>query len=56
MKKTLNQKLINLIEFYSLVNSNLLLSNSSLKRSSNNTTITFNGTKIEKLDLYVVYL
>lgn len=50
MKKILNQKLISLIEFYSLANSNLLLSNSSLKRTTNNTTITFNGTKLEKLN------
>ena len=50
MKKILNQKLISLIEFYSLVNSNLLLSNSPLKRAIDNTTITFNGTKLEKLN------
>ena len=33
MKINLNQKLINLIEHYNLVNVNYLLSNSPLKRS-----------------------
>ena len=32
MKKNLNQKLINLIEYYDLINANFLLSNSPLKR------------------------
>ena len=31
MKKNLNQKLINLIEYYSLINSNLLISKTPIK-------------------------
>ena len=31
MKKNLNQKLINLIEYYNLINANFLLSNTPLK-------------------------
>jgi len=36
MKKNLNQKLIDLIEYYNLINSNLLLSNTPQKRNMNN--------------------
>ena len=50
MKKNLNQKLISLIEYYNLININLLLSNTPLKRSVNNTTPTFSGTKLQKLE------
>ena len=50
MKKYLNQKLINLIEYYNLVNANLLLSNVPLKRKMNNITTTFNKTKLQKLE------
>ncbi len=50
MKINLNQKLINLIEYYNLINANFLLSNSPLKRKLNNTTHTFSGTKSEKLN------
>ena len=50
MKINLNQKLINLIEYYNLINANFLLSNSPLKRKLNNTTHTFTGTKSEKLN------
>ena len=35
MKKNLNQKLIDLIEYYNLINSNLLLSEIPLKRIIN---------------------
>ena len=49
MKINLNQKLINLIEYYNLINANFLLSNTPLKRKLNNTTHTFTGTKSEKL-------
>ena len=48
MKKNLNQKLINLIEYYNLINANFLLSNSPIKRTNENSTNTFNGTKIRK--------
>ena len=33
MKKNLNQKLINLVEYYNLINANLLLSDIPLKRN-----------------------
>ena len=50
MKKKLNQNLINLIEYYSLVDANLILSNKPVKRTSNINTISFSGTKTEKLE------
>ena len=50
MKKNLNQKLINLIEYYNLINANFFLSNSPIKRTSENTIIAFTGTKLEKLN------
>ena len=50
MKRNLNQKLINLIEYYDLINANFLLSNSPLKRTIESTTHTFTGTKLEKLN------
>ena len=49
MKKNLNQKLINLIEYYNLINANFLLSNTPIKRNNENTTNAFTGTKLEKL-------
>ena len=49
MKKNLNQKLINLIEYYNLINANFLLSNTPLKRNVNNVTTSFSGTKLQKL-------
>ena len=50
MKKNLNQKLINLIEYYNLINANFLLSNTPLKRSVDNVASSFNGTKLQKLE------
>ena len=50
MKKNLNQKLINLIEYYNLINGNLLISNIPLKRNLNNPVDYFNGTKSQKLE------
>ena len=50
MKKNLNQKLIDLIEYYNLINSNILLSNTPLKRTVNTTLNTFKGTKLQKLE------
>ena len=50
MKRNLNQKLINLIEYYDLINANFLLSNSPLKRTIESTTHAFTGTKLEKLN------
>jgi len=49
MKKNLNQKLINLIEYYNLINANFLLSEAPLKRNVNNVTASFGGTKLQKL-------
>ena len=49
MKKNLNQKLINLIEYYNLINANFLLSNRSMKRTTENTAFAFSGNKEEKL-------
>jgi len=49
MKKNLNQKLINLIEYYNLINANFLLSDTPLKRNLNNATTSFSGTKLQKL-------
>ena len=50
MKKNLNQKLIGLVEYYNLINTNLLLSDIPLKRNVNNTTNSFSGTKVQKLE------
>tara|TARA_Y100000590_G_C15558904_1_gene953930 strand:- start:462 stop:1166 length:705 start_codon:yes stop_codon:yes gene_type:complete len=50
MKRNLNQKLINLIEYYNLINANFLLSKEPLKRTIKSTTHTFSGTKLEKLN------
>ena len=50
MKRNLNQKLINLIEYYNLINANFLLSNSPLKRTIESTTHAFTGTKLDKLN------
>ena len=50
MKKNFNQKLINLVEYFNLMNANLLLSNISLKRNVNNITPSFRGTKVQKLE------
>ena len=50
MKKNLNQKLINLIEYYNLTNINLLLSENSLTRNLNDSSSSSNKTKIEKLN------
>ena len=49
MKRNLNQKLINLIEYYNLINANFLFSKRSLKRTTENTTLAFSGNKLEKL-------
>ena len=50
MKKNLNQKLINLIEYYNLINVNFFLSNKPIKRTLKNATIALDGTKEEKLN------
>jgi len=50
MKRNLNQKLIDLIEYYNLINANFILSNIPIKRVEKNTTNDFVGTKSEKLN------
>ena len=54
MKKNLNQKLINLIEYYNLINANFLFSNAPLKRNIKSSTYNFTGTKLEKLNKFVL--
>ena len=50
MKKGLNQKLINLIEYYNLNNANILFSKKPVKRiNTKNTTSSFSGNKNQKL-------
>ena len=49
MKINLNQKLINLIEHYNLINANYLLSNAPLKRTIQSKVDDFDKTKLEKL-------
>ena len=50
MKKNLNQKLINLIDYYNTINANYLISNHPIKRNKEHTAVTFTGTKVEKLN------
>ena len=50
MKRNSNLKLINLVEYYNLINAYFLLSNNPLKRTIESTTHTFSGTKLEKLN------
>ena len=50
MKRILNQKLINLIEYYNLINANYLISNSPLKRIIKNPPLASDGTKMERLN------
>ena len=52
MKINLNQKLINLIEYYNLINANLLLSNSPISRTNDSAAETFsdNRAKSKKLN------
>ena len=50
MKRNLNQKLINLVEYYNLINANFLLSEKPINRASKITTYSLSGTKIEKLN------
>jgi len=50
MKRNLNQKLIDLVEYYNLINANFLFSNAPLKRNIKSSTYNFTGTKLEKLN------
>ena len=49
MKKNLNQKLINLAEYHSLINTDILLSNSPIKRKLNSNLNSISGSKVQKL-------
>ena len=49
MKRNLNQKLIDLVQYYNLINANLLLSELPIKRIDTTKAHIFTGTKIEKL-------
>ncbi len=48
MKRNLNQKLINIVEYYNLADANFLLSDKAINRK--NTSYTLSGTKSEKLN------
>ena len=50
MKNNLNQKLINLIDYYNLTNTNFLFKDNPIVRVVNSKTIKFTGTKLEKLN------
>ncbi len=50
MKISLNQKLINLIEHYNLINANFLLSNKPLKRTIQKIAHISADAKLEKLN------
>ena len=50
MKKNLNNKLVNLIEYYSLINVNILYNNLAINRITKKDSISFTGTKKQKLE------
>jgi len=50
MKKILNQKLINLVEYYNLINTNLVLTGAPIKRSSESGTSMLGKAKPQKLE------
>ena len=50
MKRNLNQKLIDLIEYYNLINSNFLISNKPLKRTTKSSPHPISGTKLVRLN------
>ena len=50
MKKNLNQKLIGLIEYYNLININILLDSRPLKRNADSVKSNLSGTKMQKLE------
>ncbi len=50
MKKKINQKLINLIEYYNLINANFLLSENIFNRIQPNTYGIYSGTKVQKIE------
>ncbi len=50
MKRNLNQKLISLIEYYNLINVDILLSKNPIMRNLNNSNIASGGEKAKKLE------
>ena len=50
MKKSLNQKLINLVNYYHQLNTDILFSNSPINRNNNNLMATSNGDKLHQLE------
>tara|TARA_B100000029_G_scaffold107928_1_gene99220 strand:+ start:6353 stop:7060 length:708 start_codon:yes stop_codon:yes gene_type:complete len=50
MKRNLNQKLISLVDYYSSINADFLISNNPLIRKSYSVSETISGTKSEKLE------
>jgi len=50
MKKNLNQKLLNLIEYYHMINTDILFSNSPINRNINKNDLFYKGNKKEKLE------
>ena len=50
MKKKLNQKLLNLIEYYHLINNNILFNNSKINRITKQYEHNSTGTKKQKLE------
>ena len=50
MKKNLNQKLLNLIEYYHMINADILFSNSPINRNINKNDLFYKGNKKEKLE------
>jgi len=50
MKKNLNQKIISLVEYYNLLNINMLLNKTPINRTNKVSQSNFKGTKLQKLD------
>ena len=50
MKAKLNQKLINLIEYYNLINADIIFKNAPIDRSTKLKTLNLEGSKSEKLN------
>ena len=50
MKTKLNQKLINLIEYYNLINADIIFKNIPIDRSTKLKTLNLEGSKLEKLN------
>ena len=53
MKKRLNQNLINLVEYYNLIGANLFLSETPIKRIHLKSNMYSEGTKKQKLEIFL---